>query len=93
MMHLPKVGEIVTVHHVVDGESYAFAFQVGVIGVEMGLVEMHGINPTSRRLEGIDVRIENQRQAIDRLLQHLTQHCPELRGSGKCSHMEREEAT
>lgn len=36
--------------------------------------------------EGIDQRLENQRAAIDRLLDHLKVHCPKLAHGGECEH-------
>lgn len=35
---------------------------------------------------GIQLQIDTQRKSIERLLEHLKQHCPELQGLGKCPH-------
>jgi hypothetical protein len=34
-----------------------------------------------------DGRVERQRDSIDRLLNHLKVHCPELLGTGQCRHI------
>lgn len=35
----------------------------------------------------LDGRLKNQRDAIDRLTNHLARHCPQLMGTGSCEHM------
>lgn len=54
-------------------------------------------NPWEFRLHGhlvdaafslsVDQRLANQRDSIDRLVNHLRQHCPQLMGKGSCEHM------
>lgn len=34
----------------------------------------------------VDQRLANQREAIDRLTNHLKQHCPQLQGLGSCEY-------
>lgn len=34
----------------------------------------------------LDSRLGNQRDTINRLLDHLREHCPRLQGNGPCSH-------
>ena len=46
-----------------------------------------GAAVSAHAFEGIDARLDNQRRSIDRLLVHLTEHCPEMRAEGKCPHM------
>lgn len=35
----------------------------------------------------LDQRLTNQRESIDRLMNHLAKHCPQLMGQGSCDHM------
>lgn len=41
---------------------------------------------TAGPAEGIDQRLANQRESIDRLLKHLAKHCPRLLSGGECEH-------
>lgn len=85
----PKRGEIVTVTHVADGKSYGTAIRVASVSFEgTRIVIMGQVSAGPKELAGIDARLDNQKQAIDRLLAHLKEHCPTMTAGGKCPHME-----
>lgn len=85
----PGKGDTITVTHVVNRKSYATVILVDSVRVkESGEVQITGaIKVGPQELAGIDARLDNQRQSIARLTEHLTQHCPQLAGGGMCPHI------
>lgn len=90
----PKRGEAITIHFTgPDGKSYATVMQFLGWTVKGDSVALFGLHRSTGELRGIDNRIDNQKAAIDRLLDHLRAHCPELNSGLPCSHVKREETS
>lgn len=85
----PRRGDVITITHVHERKSYGTAIRVGSVQVQHdGSFTMTGIVEAGpRQLEGIDARLDNQRQSITRLSEHLAKHCPQLAGEGMCPHI------
>jgi hypothetical protein len=91
-MPVPKRGEAITVHYSRDDKTYAAVLLVDNIRFEStNTLVITGQVRGAGELKGIDSRLDNQKQAIDRLLDHLKVHCPALTGEGKCTHVGGEE--
>lgn len=86
---IPKKGDVITVTHVVDGTSWGTAIRVDSVVIDRGtIVITAAMSAGPKELAGIDARLDNQRNTIDRLLHHLQEHCPKMTAGGHCPHME-----
>lgn len=79
-----KPGDTVTLTYTRDGKTYAQVMQVTSVSAFRGVSGVNGEVTHEGFLEGIDRRLDNQRQSIDSLLGHLNKHCPKLLGVGQC---------
>lgn len=84
----PKRGEAITIHFTgPDGKSYATVMQFHGWVAENGVVTVTGTHRATGELKGIDNRLDNQKRALDRMLEHLKTHCPEFQIlGGTCPH-------
>lgn len=83
----PSRGEPVTLTYVKGRKSYGSAIVVDSVSFEGDRIVITGQHRATKELEGIDARLDNQRKSIQRLLDHLQNHCPQMTGEGKCPHM------
>ena len=83
----PRRGEPVTLIYVRDRTSYGSALVIDSVKVEGDRIVITAQHRATKALEGIDARLDNQRRTIQRLLDHLTNHCPQMKGEGLCPHI------
>lgn len=88
----PKPGALlgIRVTNTADSTTHNWSFQlqrgVWVPGDRRAYaIKLEGQVIAAGPAEGIDQRLANQRDSIDRLLKHLEKHCPRF-VSGECEH-------
>lgn len=91
-IYKPLAGEIVVVQVGIPklGTAHWMVRLDSVVMGRMGavpIVSLEGIIQHAKFVKGIDLQVDTQRASINRLLEHLRQHCPELMGTGKCQHL------
>lgn len=91
-VYMPQPNELLSVRGLVDNRTVMWSFNV-TEGQWMPAPDL-SMRLTGRIVgaeffSGIDERLKNQRDSIDRMLKHLQYHCPMLAGTGGCAHQER----
>lgn len=80
--------KIMTITYQVDKKTAAIVLKPSLALIRGTSIEVIADIRDAGYLEGIDKRLDNQRQSIDRLLEHLKQHCPKLLTGEPCNHLE-----
>lgn len=91
-IYTPRKGEVLLIRGDLNGKNVDWGYKlteagVWVPGAERFQLRLEGIITGSSFIEGLDARLAQQRENIDRLLDHLKQDCPKLNGSGECPHI------
>lgn len=99
-VYLPRANErlIITATAPLDKPTsvwWTFALSADGIWIPKGAkqeLRLQGEIAAAKIADGLDSRISNQKESIDRLLDHLKHHCPQLiDGKTKCPHMSGQE--
>lgn len=82
-VYLPKPQEILVVRGAVEARTVMWNLQVTesrwLSSPQPYPIELTGRIVGAEFYSGLDFRIANQKASIDRLLDHLRHHCPDLR--------------